>query len=522
MNRKSTTRSTVMVGWAAFALFCLWPRVTAAQQPSRIWVDASGQFSVEATLIRWTDNEVVLLRLDGRELKLPIDLLSQKDKEFVEQSKAKTTITDNVLRTRPPVEPDIKPLATLQLPKARQTADEGSILSRLPATETLAVDSLPASLPADRSPWMLTIPEARIQVQRVDFANQVSRPIPVVTANEAGHRSMSLVVSISDNFRLQNAEIRQQLVRFDLKKAIPRVAYRHDQSIRLFDHHLDSGRSLVLVGFNSLDQGGELAVVDGWNTDDIRLSHRRQLDDSKSFHPTTRLRWARWIDEEHVLAVFDQTIALWNLVSGKQIYRIDQIDSQAEPALSGGRRYLAMPYEGGVDLYSTETGQPLGRIPVEKQTPGVSFSPLGNSLAIVTSKRVRVWNLPAAALEADVKVRRSVGTNQPLWIDSDLILTSSGIVVSLFRGLPIWQYDIAATEMVSTGNRVAIFRKAPMSELSLLTIPHQTAQQMLRRIDSTTSDADRQQWRIPGRSLWDVDGWVDRDLQIGVMSMNRR
>jgi hypothetical protein len=168
-----------------------------------------------------------------------------------------------------------------------------------------------------------------------------------------------------------------------------------------------------------------------------------------------------------------------------------------------------------VQLYATRTGKPLGRIGVEKQSvPGVSFSPLGHSLAVVTPRRLRTWDLAAAALSAEVSSRRSLGSDPPIWIDSDLVLSSTGVLLSAFRGIPVWRYDIASTESVPIGKHTAVLRRHPQSELTILSLPHPAAAGAMYWIDHSPARVDADAWRIPGRSVWRAEGWDDREVQI--------
>jgi hypothetical protein len=143
-------------------------------------------------------------------------------------------------------------------------------------------------------------------------------------------------------------------------------------------------------------------------------------------------------------------------------------------------------------------------------------------LAITTTRRLRNWDLPSAALSADIESRRGLGVDQPIWIDSDLVLSSSGVLLSVFRGLPIWRYDLSASETVSVGKHVVMFRKQPVSELSIVSLPHEGAANAMHWIDTSPADVDKEKWRILGRSAWNAGGWVDSDVQISGLTTRIR
>lgn len=52
----------------------------------RAWSDASGKFSVKATLVSIQDGQVVLKTEQGKEIKLPVERLSQEDRDYIDQN----------------------------------------------------------------------------------------------------------------------------------------------------------------------------------------------------------------------------------------------------------------------------------------------------------------------------------------------------------------------------------------------------------------------------------------------------
>ncbi len=125
-------------------------------------------------------------------------------------------------------------------------------------------------------------------------------------------------------------------------------------------------------------------------------------------------------------------------------------------------------------------------------------------------------------LGGDIRSLESLGLGTPLWIDHDLSLTVRGPWSSLYRGIPLSRYDVTGTEKQSLGRHVAIFRKTPVTELTIVSIPHPAAETMIRRIDAAPSRIDPDKWQVLGRSVWEANGWVDRDTQTGGLINNHR
>jgi hypothetical protein len=509
--------------------FVATPTAVTAQQINRVWVDSSGLHSVDASLVRVTEDQrfVVLRRADGGSVTMTIDQLSLEDQEFINDH-LRQLIGGNQLRQQPPLPPDHEALPILELntvvDKVDNSINFSGQLTLQSATVARPLRGLPNRLKADRSPWSVGCTDAVISIDEIDFADEVSEPIPIVVTDDWGTRETSVAVSLSEHTLIPGQPSRRQLIRFDFGNQATVIAMQSKARVRLLDHHIGSGRSLLLTGHGTMGEGGSILLANGWNNDNVKEICRQPLpgSDPSTGQSPPKLLWSKIIDRQHVIAQIKSSIVLWNLVSGETVFRIDHVDSRSEPAISEGRRYLAVPTTGAVDLYAMETGKALGRIKVEQQMPGVSFSPYGNSLAIATSRRLRVWNLVNAALDADIESRESFGQGAPTWIDHDMLLSSNGILVSQFRGLPVWKYDLAAAKVTRIGKHVAIVRKEPWSQLATMQLPHRSAKQILKQLDANPLDVEDSKWRIPGRSTWDGNEWVDRTLRVTRRSSGRR
>lgn len=491
----------------------------AAIEPNRIWVDSNGLFSVEARLIDLSTDKAVLLRDNGQRISIPIARLSSQDKTYLQQVRRRAA-ADRLLHPRRVEVAEITPLPELDLPAAQSVAGNGSSLSWNGTLQKKSSTALSNALVPDPAPHECNVRAARTRLYNVDNNDFCSKPIPIFVSSSGGQQRTAIAMSLSSNVRFPSERGANQLIRFDVETQKATGVFDYPVKLRLIDHHLSSGRSLLLVGFDLLGKGGELVVGRGWDRR-FRLSHMRKLADSDR-QSAAKLRWARWIDEEHFLALIDRTLGLWNIVSGEQLYRIEGIDPRAEPALSGGRRLVAVPYQGEVQWFATETGLPLGRIGVEKEFPAISFSPRADQLAIVTSRQLRIWSLTAGDFTAKIESQRNLGADPPLWIDSDFILSSSGVLSSVTREVPIWRYDLAGADTVAVGQHIAMFRKYPLPELSIVRLPHEGAANALHWIDHSPAAVNKQRWRILGQSTWKSGDWDDHDVQISAAPTQRR
>ena len=58
---------------------------------NRTWKDSTGKFSVEAKLLSIQDGQVVLKTTAGKEIKIPLERLSQEDRLFAEEYQAEAS-----------------------------------------------------------------------------------------------------------------------------------------------------------------------------------------------------------------------------------------------------------------------------------------------------------------------------------------------------------------------------------------------------------------------------------------------
>lgn len=494
---------------------------SCADEISRIWVDASGTHSVQAMMLSADDDKVHLLRVDGGKISLPIDQLSQADIEYIEENRA-TLGRKNSLRAKPPKATTYRPFPQLRMPAATQPSptDQPFALNRI--TPLPVLEKLPVRMPADPPRIVAKATEFSIAVGAVDFNDQVSRPTAVSAGGSRDGEPASVGISISNYTVVPGEQSRQQLVQISPADRQAVVAMQHDAPVRLLDHHLGLSNSLVLMDQSTLGEGGELALVSGWDRNNVQVLLSRPLPTGSLTDPAQTVHWARILDPEHVLIQLNDSIVACNFVSGKAIYRIDNVASRYEPALSGGRHYLAISRPGSVDIRRTDNGKSLGQILVEKQHPGLAFSSQSDCLAITTSRRLRVWSLPDAALQSDVTTRENIGQGRPTWVDHDLILSSTGTLISQFRGIAIWKYDVAGAIVSRIGDRVAVFRKGPGSQLATVKLPHATASKLLKRIDDSVVEIPDDTWRVPGKSRWNGTGWTDSVTRMGSLPLNLR
>lgn len=503
---KNIHQVIALIGLASAMAFS---NLANAENPVRVWVDQSGKHSVKGTFVEVRDGVVYILKKDGKKMSIKLSGLSEKDVEYIEKA---SVGEENSLRKTPPKPPQVKPLPVLDLAQAQEVKRKLATVTLDGEPRQLKPMGLPGKIAADRAPVVVPIPQMEFDTGKIDAYDNCSAPISVGSVD-----APALGISISNGFSVpgKSAASTNRLVRFDAETGKTATIWRSPDRIKLHDHHTPSGRSLVMVGFNPLGHGGRLAIATGWDQASISIQYEREFPNDESLGKFPHVRWARMIDDECAVAVVDQDLIGINMVSGKVLYSIRGVSHKCLPDISGGRRYLAIPFVGGVDVIDTIDGEALGRIPTGKNImPSVKFSPIGHALAIVTPRRLRVWGLEEGTLLGEVESRRSLGSREPIWIDHDLVMSSSGILLSIFRGLGVWRYEMAGVETCNAGDHIAVLRKHPTSGLTVRNFPHEGAIKAMQWVDTIKETPKPKTWRVPGYSTWAENKWADRDMRI--------
>ncbi len=523
-SAKTRALCNVLRGSLGLAIFLASTVVAAtspvqASEPVRIWVDETGLHSIEASLQSITDGVALLKRANGTKVNISVAQLSQVDRDYIESWTDHSALRENHLRWTPPVLPELVAQPVLELPPASSLLDEGQPLAPLSGPAPTKNQSFPSSLLPDPQAFAIALTFGKQTLGKIHSYDSCSPPLAIATPTQT-----FLAVSISTGLSSTPSPNANRIVRFDPATGNVSTVLQSNQPITILDHHQASGRTLVLNGHRVMGQGGELAIAKGWDDDTLTIQYSRALPNIGSANAgssahTRQLHWARWVDGEHVVASINGEIAVWNLLSGQCLHRVCNVQPKVTPAISAGRRYIAVPTSVGVELYQTSDGSSLGTIPIESgRSAQVSFSPRGDSLAIITTSRLRVWELSSATLRGEAKSQRSLGKGAPVWIDTDLVLSSTGVLLSIYRGVPVWRYDllgstINAYGVASPNKGIGLLSWRPHGEIGFIEIPHETARQSFAWVDEQLMTNTTARWDLPGKSVLGEDGWADRELR---------
>ena len=89
------------MSYARRAIICTYALlIFASAGQAREWTDATGKYKIEADLVGFDDETVVLRRADKQLGAVRIDKLSEKDREYLKSEEAEKIRTGNLSKTQ--------------------------------------------------------------------------------------------------------------------------------------------------------------------------------------------------------------------------------------------------------------------------------------------------------------------------------------------------------------------------------------------------------------------------------------
>ena len=464
-------------------------RCLSAEAAEREWADASGQFSVRATLREKTDTAVTLVTADGRVVEVPIKRLSEADK---------------------------KHLATLEMPPDNPFA--GGV--PLPAMADLlpAAAALPANTLADREdsasvgPTMALPATGRTLELSVDTASDVAvgtDPWPALESLPAGVALLPAVdaydklggpvwlgadrfaVSIGRNKSGAPEETRGRLVTVGLQAGGGEIVWDRPQALKVLGHDQASGHTLVVDALDQFQRAGELVMLEGVGEGQPRELYRRALPGlgKAGFQPM--VEWACLLSGSHVAAIVDGTLLVWDLPAAALLYRVEKVRAAEPPAFTGSKRYMAVSQGARVTVLETASGEVLRSLTSGQSVPaGVAFDPSGGRLAICRANQYLVWDWLQDRVVAEAVTTDQLGSAPLAWLSATQFRTALGSVVDVDLGMPVWKYSLgAAADPLVMGDKLVTLVSSPQASLVSIAVPHPAATAGLQQLMAAGDEA---------------------------------
>jgi WD40 repeat protein len=438
----------------------------ASALKQRTWSDKDNKFKIEATLVKVDGNDVVLVRADKKEIKVPLDKLSAADKKYVADYQAGKPLEGsetNVDADDTTAERTLLPLTATDLNAAKViTLDEfpkweykpdqaGNIISlrdnvRVPLqkVDVHGRGSKLLLLPQEKKAYVIMNAGWGTEKVSVVQACDLGRgKLDGVAAFAEGELPISItpdgkyVLARTDKFHFgTRGELR--LYARDGKKVSQVACWQP------YNHHRSWWSKKNDQKFVPKPRRG------GGFGDNQQESKEEEAEENDALArpeltPWGDVEWAEFIDNNHILTMsHGGELAMWKSPEVEPLYAIKGRVSQ--PALSPGRNFVALAVPEGIVILRVKDGQPVGLIPLasDNSSGSVAFRPDGKRLALVQGgqwSRIRVWDLESQELVRDFAIKDVTASwmTNATWTTEDHLLTGS-TVIDTVRRIPIWRY----------------------------------------------------------------------------------
>lgn len=435
-SRPADDRPSVAV-WAMTIVVVLAAAPAAAQKSlvtSREWTDATGQFTVKASLLAIDGDVLTLRQEDGSEVEIEIGQLSRIDRLVALRARRRLALPRGG-DTRDPVAFDDSVRATNH--------------TDFPPTPAPAIEADPCFFPTRPDAGKGAIPQA-------DSFDRVSRVLPA-----AGGQVLVVVENSTPG--------RPRATRLEwMAPAKGTILASHElpSTDIVLDYHPVLERLLTVTREKSTADGAARQVLTLWDVAATRkaavpiVSWRAPCGDKQ---PTARQPWGRIVDDALVLHRSSrEEITCWDIDAKAARYRLAQYAGHSPvPALSGGRRLIALPDTKRVQVCDTSSGRILASLAVGAVW-GVAFDEAGRRLAVLQGGDVQVHDL--ADPSSPVPMFRAHGCRANAtaidWAGEDLLLVQSAqglgaVLWSVTHGLPVWRYQWQALQSGDTADDLA-------------------------------------------------------------------
>jgi len=424
----------------AFLVACCLLAVARAAEEFRTWSDATGNFKVEAKLLRVEGNDVFIESKAGKALKIPKDKLSAADQKFLEAQPAANPFQE-VDSPKPANDPPATPGKTPRPGTAGKDAG--------PAAPALQQTMQPNWSNAKElntrfgaaAEWKLTLPEIKPEIMTAakSFALPPGADIHERLENFAISKpSKRLMVCYKSPFPSPTGITRLGLMDMTTGKGLGSAAIAGKYKLVAMN---DAGDEVLMSADDHRENKGMLEVWKLGKTGIERVRGWKMQRDDKDWN--TEAHWGTYIDEKRAITKANHgRIVLWDLTTGQPLAASDDDARLDAVTLSPDRNWLAMVGNNTVKVLDLKTLEMIANKEIGMPMSAVAFSPDGKRLAIGGFTQLEILDVATGASLWQEKRRGSFGhSNEVQWTDNNHLLIGRNMLVDVESGKPLWDYS---------------------------------------------------------------------------------
>lgn len=411
----------------------------ASKRPLRTWTDATGKFKQKARFVKLDGDELTLETEAGKTITMTLAKLSEADQAMARKiaAKAGAAAADDgnpfggdSSPGDPPGDGGAVPVAAGDWSRCRRITLEP------PAAWSVPFDGL--APPKKLASKLIPLPETSAGADAF-FEKIESMPLAADAAKAC------VVIRNAPPARPSQTS----LVFVDLVTGKAQAPVAMPPRTKVVD--VDRTGEFVLTVADTTVVPGELGPIPpalgvwrvaGGSVKPVRVWNPQDPGNVHTVAPTV----AEFIDADHVLCLaFPNKLSVWNVPEARAIHSLD-VAHGTEPVVSPGGKYLAAAVGDAIGVFDALTGQTVGSLPVPPGAAGkLSFRPDGGQLAMLSARRLVVWDLQAGAIYRDIAFSTPLAAGSVDWLYGGYVLCGGTSLVDLERRVVIWKYLPDAT-----------------------------------------------------------------------------
>jgi hypothetical protein len=454
------------------------------EYPARTWTDSTGKFKLEASFAGREGDNIQLKKSDGKTIELAVAKLSKEDVAYLEglsaaagagnpfeaAAEVATPVTPAAASEREANWDTAKRLAIQPIEGCSITPDPGAALPALEENRSLVLAGTGF------------IPRAGGRAENNNFFESPKSILLNSTSGEA------LVVFLNEPPGGGARTVR--LSRCDLKRGqfVDEIRFAGGLAPRDVS---PSGK--LVASLPERTGGSELNMIEVAKIEGKSVTPKRRWNMGAWNDWSRRFEQAFFVDDERLLTIssWGGVATLWNIDKAEAIWTVD-FRQHSMPALSPGRKQLAVAAGDGIAILDAATGNTLGRAQSDDGAGGtLTFSPDGKRLGSLSARRVQVWDLTTGKLTHDVWFPKQMAGKDLDFLGGNFVLVDNHFLVDLAKRIVLWEYDLPMTRGQRVGSLaggkfwfVSGGQQAPYS-LSCCTLPDAAAR---AKSDSLNAD----------------------------------
>lgn len=418
--------------------------VAQAADDFRTWSDATGNFKVEAKLIKVEGNDVYLESKAGKTLKIPKDKLAASDQKFLEAQPAANPFQETEApapaNTSTPSNDTTKKTTTRPGSKGKESGAPSPDLQQLVQPAWGNIKSLNSRFGATAE-WKLTVPEIKSEVMTgaKSFAIPAGGDIHERMENFAISKpSKRLMVCYNNPFPSPTGITRLGLLDMSNGKGLGQAAIAGKYKLVAIN---DAGDEVLVSADDHRENKGMLEIWKLGKTGIERVRGWKMQRDDKDWN--TEASWGKYLDDKRAIIRGNWgKVVIWDLTTGQPLAASDDDSKLDAVALNPDRSWLAMAGNNAVKILDLKTMEILASKEVGMPMNSLAFSPDGKRLAIGGHTQLEILDVATGESQWQEKRRGSFGhASDVFWTDNNYLLLGKNTLLDVESGKPLWEYS---------------------------------------------------------------------------------